>query len=377
MKTQAIMVADSSCPRGHRLSTMSITFPRFILAELNTHRILSKNSASSRAIPFKKMLKAVKENPFIPTAYQKDHPGMQGTYYYNVNEQEILIKKWLKARDSAIERALDLAAGVFDVNEIFEFNEEGELIVLQDVIGVTKQLCNRLLETFMWHTVLISGTEWENFFSLRCPQYEIKVDGVPTIFRSRKDTNEYLEEQIPVEDYLEWVTANKGQAEIHMMELAESMWNAYNESVPEQLQEGEWHIPFKEKILINEIAYAFNDIEYDGNEKTLMKRYLPELVKISTVMAARTSYTIVGSDQKPLSYYRMFEIHDEMGNAKPFHASPFEHAAQIPSDKEYYLNIKGCINEDESKANQEIYGWFRNFHGFKQYRQILEDASKM
>ncbi len=72
----AKIIADSKNEFGNRITTMVITFPRYILAEFNTHRVLSKNSASSRAIPFKKMVKAVEDHPFIPMAWQKDHPGM-------------------------------------------------------------------------------------------------------------------------------------------------------------------------------------------------------------------------------------------------------------------------------------------------------------
>ena len=85
MKISAQIVADSKNEFGDRITTMLVTFPRYILAELNTHRMFSKNSASSRAIPFVKMLKSVKENPFIPIAWQKDHPGMQGTEYLLMN----------------------------------------------------------------------------------------------------------------------------------------------------------------------------------------------------------------------------------------------------------------------------------------------------
>lgn len=66
---QAKIIADSLSPQGHRITTMQVTFPRMILAELNTHRLFSRNSASSRAIPFEKMVKSVQENPFIPTVW--------------------------------------------------------------------------------------------------------------------------------------------------------------------------------------------------------------------------------------------------------------------------------------------------------------------
>ena len=77
----AKIIADSKCPRGHRLTTFIVTFPRIVLAEFNTHRMFSRNSASSRAIPFKRMVKMLEENPFIPIAWQKDHKGMQGVEY--------------------------------------------------------------------------------------------------------------------------------------------------------------------------------------------------------------------------------------------------------------------------------------------------------
>lgn len=83
---QAQVIADSKNEFGNRITTMVVTFPRYILAELNTHRMLSKNSASSRAIPFEKLLKSVRENPFIPIAFQKNHTGMQGTEYFKGEE---------------------------------------------------------------------------------------------------------------------------------------------------------------------------------------------------------------------------------------------------------------------------------------------------
>ena len=78
-KISAKVIADSKNEFGNRITTMIVTFPRFILAELNTHRMMSRNSASSRAIPFEKMLEAVSNNPFIPIAWQKDH-NYRGIY---------------------------------------------------------------------------------------------------------------------------------------------------------------------------------------------------------------------------------------------------------------------------------------------------------
>ena len=71
-KISAKIVADSVSPQGDRLISVLCTFPRIILSEVTTHRMLSKNTSSSRAIPFNKMLEAVETNPFIPIAWQKE-----------------------------------------------------------------------------------------------------------------------------------------------------------------------------------------------------------------------------------------------------------------------------------------------------------------
>ena len=79
---QATVIADSITRSGDRATTMLLTFPRFLLSEFNTHRMFSRNTSSSRAIPFEKMVKSVQEDPFIPIAWQKDHKGMQGIEYF-------------------------------------------------------------------------------------------------------------------------------------------------------------------------------------------------------------------------------------------------------------------------------------------------------
>ena len=103
---RAEVVAHSLNPQGDELISLSITFPRIILAEVNTHRMLSKNTSSSRAIPFKKMVEAVQNDPFIPIAWQKDHKGMQGEEYLTNKEDIIRAEKdWLNARTAAVQNA--------------------------------------------------------------------------------------------------------------------------------------------------------------------------------------------------------------------------------------------------------------------------------
>lgn len=160
---KATIVADSINPQNDRLTSVLVTMPRIILSEINTHRMLSKNTSSSRAIPFNKMVEAVQNDPFIPIAWQKDHKGMQGTEYFqseNGDNVHKLTEAWLVARDSAVQQAQGLNNS-----------------------GVTKQLANRLLEPFMWTTMLITGSKegWENFFELRNSVYEIDLDNLDSL----------------------------------------------------------------------------------------------------------------------------------------------------------------------------------------------------
>ena len=237
-KIKAEIVGHSLSPQGDELISVLCTFPRIILAEVNTHRMLSKNTSSSRAIPFSKMVESVQNDPFIPIAWQKDHKGMQGSKYIT---EDVYIKEaianWLTSRDNAIKQA--------------EY--------LNKTCQVTKQLCNRLLEPFMWTTMLITGPKsgWDNFFHLRCPSYNIPfmktkenivIEEGYDIFKSKKDAAKRMNVNINIYNELEWLKLNKGQAEIHIMDLAEKMWNAYNESEPKQLQENEWHLPMIEVI---------------------------------------------------------------------------------------------------------------------------------
>ena len=72
MKNKVNITAHSLSPQSAETISVLATFPRIILSEINTHRMLSKNTSSSRAIPFKKMVESVQNNPFIPIAWQKE-----------------------------------------------------------------------------------------------------------------------------------------------------------------------------------------------------------------------------------------------------------------------------------------------------------------
>lgn len=352
----AKVIADSANEFGNRITTMVVTMPRYILAEFNTHRMFSRNSASSRAIPFKKMVESVKNNPFIPIAWQKDHTGMQGTEYFQHTDPygtsgltmpKVIEMQWLEQRDNAIKTATEL-------------NEQ---------LRVTKQLVNRLLEPFMWHTVIITATEFENFFALRCPQYNFELDDVNDItVRSRKDMYNKFPHQKDVLDGLsdlDWLNRNAGQADIHMMALAEAMWDALNESTPKQLKAGEWHIPFGDQIDYVGQAYynvAKQFINDDNKDDVDVLA-----IKIATARCARVSYTVVGEEDKPANYENDIKLHDRL--AASGHWSPFEHCAQCMSQDEY----EGSGFTDSH--NEEHFGWSGNFRGFTQYRKTFANEN--
>jgi hypothetical protein len=343
------ILADSLSPTGDRITTMKITFPRIMLAEFNTHRMFSRNSASSRAIPFKKMVKMVEENPFIPIAWQKDHKGMQGTEYFTEKEDiDESIDNWLQARDRAVRQA----------NELTD-------------IGITKQLCNRLLEPFMWHTVIVTATEWENFFKLRCPQYWFS--NFPNEYhRSKKDAKK--KQPVVLDKYtdLMWLKANKSQADIHIQAIAELMWDAISESTPKELEEGEWHIPFGDNL---EESRLYDIVSRQGSWSFMdvpIKEMEDLSVKIATARCARISYETLGDNPK-IDYEADVKLHDRL--LKEGHMSPFEHCARVMTEDEHfhYTQTRPTKGKEVEAGNEHSdFGWCRNFRGFIQYRHLVD-----
>lgn len=179
---EARIERDSITQYGERLTTVVCTLPRIVLAELNTHRDKSRSSASSRAIPVDKQIQRLLDDPFVPVYWGKNQKGMQAEE--ELTQEEIMKAKevWFEARAQAINSAIDLKN-----------------------VRVHKQITNRLLEPFMWHTVIISATEWSNFFNLR-----VHKDAQPEFKKA-----------------------------------AEMILEVRNASKPKLLAAGEWHLPFE------------------------------------------------------------------------------------------------------------------------------------
>lgn len=142
MPIGARIIADSVQPDGVRLTTAVVTLPKIILAELNTHREFSRNSASSRAVPTREFIRRVVEDPVIPT-WGRNQPGMQAGV--EIDDPETATAVWLRARDQAI----------------------ASVECLQH-FGAHKQDANRLLEPWLHTEVLVTSVSFKHFFAQRC-----------------------------------------------------------------------------------------------------------------------------------------------------------------------------------------------------------------
>jgi len=156
MTVSAVVIADSSF-QGNRLTTLEIELHRFVLPEFNTHRSISRNFQSSRAVPVKQMIEQVRNNPAMPVHWGRNEPGMIANQQLE-GEQLVDTKgEWMFAAMNAADSA--------------EF---------MDSEGAHKQIVNRLLEPFMWTRGVATATmdDWKAFLKLRLhkdAQPEIKV----------------------------------------------------------------------------------------------------------------------------------------------------------------------------------------------------------
>ncbi len=238
------IVADSISGSGVRLTTVECVYPRFIHAQLMTHRVFSRSASSSRAIPVTKLIEAVETTPAMPMSWGKNQRGMQADEVFSVVDEPALNAAWLSARDAAVYHARRLSG-----------------------MGVHKQIVNRLLEPFAHIHVVITSTEWDNFFNLR-----------------RHDA-----------------------AQPEIQALANHIFMVRAESTPvgpSGLIDG-WHLPY----ILPEERDAWP---------------VGALLMYSVARCARVSYTNHGTDK--IDHEKDAILHDDL--LKDGHMSPFEHQAQ-------------------------------------------------
>ena len=222
--------------------TFQLCYPRFVHGEFLTHRMLSRNSMSSRAIPVAKMIEDIQRDPAMPVFWGSNKPGMQAGDELAGDELAGVKDEWLYAMSRAINSAR----------------------VMMDR-GLHKQLANRILEPFQWMRTIVTATEWDNFYELRCHP----------------------------------------DAQPEFQHLARMMRAAHDASEPEYLKVGDWHLPY-----------------ITSEEKELP---VGQLRKMSTARCARVSY-LTHDGQHP-SVEKDLALFDRLVGGKPWHASPLEHQA--------------------------------------------------
>lgn len=299
----AKVICDSINSHNDRIVTVECVVPRIVLAEFNTHRMFSRNSASSRAIPAAKMRQMILDGPFVPIKWMKEHKGMQGTDYFEGSDATAIDFIWRMGSIEAVERSAAMSEG-----------------------GLTKQLANRIIEPYMYHKILLTSTDFENFTALRA----------------------------------------EGAAEIHIQDFAYKLIEALNTSVPKSLMTGQWHIPYGDEIDMNKLA--------DADWSPRVEDRLQELkLKIATARCAQVSYIIIGEDGKPMDYHKLILLHDRLaGNG---HVSPMEHCAQTMTEKQYESSGMMVYNPETDEFERQN-GWCKNYRGFIQYRAMLKGENR-
>jgi thymidylate synthase ThyX len=218
---------DSVSEQDHRLTTLELEYPRFIHSELMTHRVFSRNAASSRAISMKKSIQRVKNDPAMPVFWPVEVKGMAGVQEMDEESKQAAITDWLRARDAAV-----------------HYVEAMTRDSLRQPLH--KSLANRLLEPFMWMKTIVSATEWANFIRLRT---EINPE------------------------------TGRPMAMPEFYELASLMQIELAHSIPKLVKDGEWHLPLLQHEDFEEAAdYAEHDEDWTP------------LKKISAGKCGRVSY---------------------------------------------------------------------------------------
>lgn len=286
-------------PFAKRITTWELAYPRFVHAELMTHRLFSRNSASSRAIPNERLRQRIADDPAMPVFWGANQKGMQAVEELSKVDRARAKEAWLLAGKSALEWSEVLAK-----------------------IGVHKQLANRLLEPWMFITVILTATEFDNWFHLR--------------------------DHAAAQPEIAWV--------------AREMHRQYLASKPQELPEGEWHLPMIDE---EDWVWARGARDAATSEITLLKR-------VATGRIARVSYLTHDGRRDPRED---IALHDKLcagpnqNPPQPGHWSPFEHVAQAMSAKQWNDWVYKQAADDDHFFDQTTFG---NFIGWKQYRKEFE-----
>lgn len=318
----AKIVLDSISPDDKRLTTVHLRYPRFIHAELMTHRVFSRNARSSRAVPVKTLLAEMASSAVVPLHWGKNQKGMQADYEINELIATTDIPVVLDADYITREQAWDCGARVAI-----------GLAAAFDKAGYHKQLINRILEPYSHIDVLVSATEWANFHWLR----------------DHKD------------------------AEPHIRMLAQEVRRAMDASIPQLLPPGSWHLPYITEQDRREVMLR---VDPSNPDSVANEDVTPVLQKISAARCARISCRPFNGEASIDAEIMRYE---DLITSVPMHASPVEHQATPDSRSQYQL--AKCTNDGEAIKWQIVkegmewdhLGLHGNFVGWIQLRKTLPD----
>ena len=283
----ARIICDSVSPDGVRLTTMQVKMHRFVLAEMNTHRAFSRNSASSRAIPSTVQISRIQEDLAYPVFWGSNQSGMQAGEELEKTRMMLAIDAWKFASLDSIDWAKSMHS-----------------------LNLHKQIVNRILEPYMWHTAVITATEWDNFFHQRCSP----------------------------------------MAQPEMKAVADCMQYAYYSHEPQLIEYGGWHLPYLRKEDMSDFR-AFASEESLAVEKYGTVAVIQGVAKrVSVARCARVSYLTQKGQRDFREDLNLFERLETQG-----HWSPFEHIA-TPMDAKPLAIYTGN-------------NWSGNFRGWKQIRK--------
>jgi thymidylate synthase ThyX len=274
MTITATVIADSISPGGKRITTLQLRYPKFIHGEFMTHRVFSRNASSSRAIPVQRLIQDVMTDPAMPIHWGKNQTGMQAH-----EENDALVRCYVPETYSLSDKTMTVGVKYQSPKEAWLNARDLAVIAAKayDTAGYHKQVVNRVLEPFCHINVVVTATEWDNFFALRC-----HTDAQP-----------------------------------EMNALANRMHLAMEQSTPSELKPGQWHLPY-----VLDEGYATRDA-----------------IRMSVARCARVSY--LTHDQKPPKIEDDLKLYYRLASAVPIHASPLEHVATPGDDSRLYGNLVG------------------------------------
>lgn len=309
MTITARIIAASAHPQGGpNLYTLQLRYPKFIHGELMTHRVFSRNASSSRAIPVERLIQDVLDDPVMPMHWGKNQPGMQA--HEECDElvrlpdgcvDDIHRRPWYGTRDRAWLAYRDEA-----VKAAQAFHKA----------GYHKQIVNRLLEPFCHINVVVTATEWSNFFALRCHP----------------------------------------DAQPEMRVLAELIRDRISCAPVKRLASDEWHLPYVTED--EQLVFAREVTTHDASERG----YWATLRQLSVARCARVSY--LTQDGKAPTIEQDLALYDRLAGAVPLHASPCEHQA---TPDEFRGGDPGDPNNWDCPY---LHG---NLRGWVQYRKTLPE----